>query len=239
MLFSKKLVHRFDLASEGENDDEDDRGEGEDAQRHFDVHGEEVDGHGGEEREALDDHADDPCDVVADGVEVAGQAGHEVAGSILVVEVHVLVLDLGEEVVADAVEGALRDVLVGHAVEVDDEGAQERDADHGVDEGVEAVFVAFIGGGGGVSGQEAVDDLLRKVRYGELHGVVQHRAEHRDDQQAAEPLDVVPYPLDFVAREALLVHALSFSFLFFHAQRGGASRWLAEPGLSATLQIIL
>ena len=179
MLFAKKLVHRRDLLPESENDDENDRCHGEQVQRHFDVHGEKVDRHEREKREALDDHADDPRDVVADGVEVARQARHQVAGPVFVIEMHVLVLDLLEKLVADAVERALRDMLVRHAVEIDDNGAQDRDADHRHDQRVEALFIVQVRARCILAGQVFVDDLLREKRYGQLQRIVQDRRDHR------------------------------------------------------------
>ena len=42
-----------------------------------------------------------------DSIEVAGETGHEVAGPVLIVEVHVLMFDLGKQKITNSVECSL------------------------------------------------------------------------------------------------------------------------------------
>ena len=78
---------------------------------------------------------------MSDGVQVTGHARHQIAGTVLAVEFHVLPLDFVVQEVTNPVECALRYTLIGHAVEIYNDNTEQSQADHQGDQLVESAFV--------------------------------------------------------------------------------------------------
>ena len=114
---------------------------------------------------------------LADGVEVVGGAGHDVAGAVGLVERGGLALEIGEDVVAEVVfdfAGGADDDLAG---DVEEDAGDGREADELG--GVKKDFVR----GGGVA--EVVDGLADNNGKDGAYGVV-------DDDGDAAPGELVP-----------------------------------------------
>ena len=132
---------------------------------------------------------------------------------------HILMLELIEEMIPYAEQYLLGYVFIGHTVCVDYNGAQYGYADHKGEERKENVpmggkVLRSIG-----TAKEFINDASGKIRDGELHGVVNHRAQHGTDIDTVAALHVLPQPCDLPGR----IRFFDDFFLHLHLQAAASA----------------
>ena len=189
-------MHRRDFSSEAEDDEENQRCDGDDAKREDHVNREKV--HGGREEQGhrFHDAADDPGDVVPHGIQVAGHAGHQVAGPVGAVKLHVLALNLIVKEIPNPEQRALRNPLVSHAVQINDDDAEQCKAHHQGNQRVDGVLLVAQGKIVLLRVLKQSDQFSRKMRHYQLQDIVQGGTKQRDDKQRMPSLHVLPQPAE-------------------------------------------
>ena len=97
-------MHGCHLIPEQVDDPEYERRNHKYAERQLPVRVQEENGRCREQGKRLNHHSDDPCDHMADGIEVSGQTRHQIAGTICAVKGHILPLDFVIQKIAHTVQ---------------------------------------------------------------------------------------------------------------------------------------
>ena len=165
-------MHRRYAVAEQVDDPEYERRNHKYAERQLPVRVQEENGRCREQGKRLNHHSDDPCDHMADGIEVSRQTRHQIAGTVGAVKRHILPLNFVIQVIPHPVQDTLRYVLVNHTAAVDDDDAQKREANHRNQQAVKQIPVCLQILYCIFPGQKQVDDFSRKIRNRKLQNVI-------------------------------------------------------------------
>ena len=102
-----RTLHRGNTVAEQVDEPEYERRNHKYAERQLPVRVQEENGRCREQGKRLNHHSDDPCDHMADGIEVSGQTRHQIAGTVRAVKRHILPLDFVIQVIPHPVQDAL------------------------------------------------------------------------------------------------------------------------------------
>ena len=165
-----------------------------DRQSQLPVHDQEIDGCCGEERKRLDYRPDYPGNIVTYGIQVSGNARHQIARAVGAVELHILSLDLVIQIITDLEKRRLGNILERHTGQVNNDNPEERESDHHSYEEIEIMRICTEGIAFVIQRKEQIHELARKERNNKLEDVINNCSDQGCNKQTPFSCHIFPQP---------------------------------------------